>query len=200
MAARYDFWKKPVRKGETDEHILVPKMISSSTVKKEELIRYVADTTTFSTGDLSGALEALMDAMVMNLSFGRTVELGDFGFFSLKLQSRHVKDKKEIHAQSISVVNANFRPSAVLKRKVRNISLKRSEGGFASSKESTPEKRRERLENYFENYTTLTVNDYCRITGLLQGKALRELNNWVKEGDLTKYGAGSHKVFMKKKD
>ncbi|MCD8263784.1 MAG: hypothetical protein LUD02_06155 [Tannerellaceae bacterium] len=52
MAAQYDFWKKPVRNGEEDEHILVSKMISSSTVKKEELIKYVADTTSFSPGGI----------------------------------------------------------------------------------------------------------------------------------------------------
>lgn len=147
-----------------------------------------------------GVLDALMDAMVMNLQFGRTVELGDFGFFSLKLQARPVKDKKEIHAQSVSVVNANFRTSAVLKRKVSNISLKRAREGFASSEEGSPERRKELLKNHFKNHISLNVEQYRRLTGLLKGKALRELHKWVEEGYLDTQGAAPHMVFIKKRE
>lgn len=35
MAAQYDFWKKPVRKDEKDENVLIPRMVSKGTISAD---------------------------------------------------------------------------------------------------------------------------------------------------------------------
>ncbi len=198
MAAQYDFWKKPVKKGEKDENVLIPRMVSKGTISTDSLIRYIADTSTFSSADLRGALEATMNALVFYLRHGYIVEVGDLGFFSLKLSSRPVTNPKEIHAQSVSVANVNFRSSAKLKQKVSNISLERAPRGFSASTAGEPEKRMALLLEYLENHPFITRTEYCQLTGLLRNKAQNELNAWVKAGHIDTFGASSRKVYIKK--
>lgn len=140
-----------------------------------------------------------MHALVFNLQFGYTVEVGDLGFFSLKLKSRPVTNPKEIHAQSVSVVNVNFCSSGKLKRKVQAISLERASEGFATSTKGDPEKRLASLLEYLDNHPFITRKEYCNMTRLLRNKAQNELNRWVKAGYITTIGATTHKVYVKKK-
>ncbi|MCC8144005.1 MAG: hypothetical protein LUD02_12925 [Tannerellaceae bacterium] len=133
MAAEYDFRKKPSKgKGDGPDE-LIPRIVSKGTIRTGDLIKDLSQPTTFQEGELMGALETLVNGVVTYLENGYTVELGNLGFFSLKLKARPVTDKKEIRSPSIVVDKVNFRSSAWLRKQLATVKLQRARSGFRSS-------------------------------------------------------------------
>ncbi|MCC8199656.1 MAG: DNA-binding protein [Tannerellaceae bacterium] len=199
MTIYYDFLKKPGQSKEEENPVLLPRVVSSGTVTAKRLCESIAAGTTFQQGELEGAMNARIDEMIFQLRNGYQVQFGKLGYFSLGLTSRPVTDSSTIHAQSVSFKRVNFRPSAWMKSQFQTISLKRAAQGFNHSLPSAPEDRKKALEHYLEKFSFITRYDYQSLTGLLKGKAWRELNDWMKEGFLDTSGRGTHKIYLRRK-
>ena len=133
------------------------------------------------------------------LANGWVVELGDIGYFSVSLQGPPVMKKEEIHAQSIKLKNINFRPGAQFKKEVgwqmrleRGESFTRSHGKGYSKEECLSI-----VNEYLSKYPCLTRADYCRLTGHDRKRAVNELNAFIEQGVLMRYGAGKQVVYAK---
>lgn len=195
MAAEYDFRRRPSKKEDEKEQPYYPRIVSKGTVSTAELVRDISEATTFNAGDLEGVLVSLTDRIAHYLSEGYHVELGEIGYFSASLKARPVMDKQELHSQSVSFDNINFRASSYF-RKLAAGRLKRAENGFQESTELPVEKREQLLIEYLHENPFITRRDYTYLTGLLKGKALRELNSLVEKKRLETRGRGSHKVYI----
>ncbi len=196
MAAEYDFMKKPSSKEEAEKQPLYPRIVSKGTISSKKLINEIAEASSFTEGDLEGVLCALSNKIAYYLAEGYHVELGDMGFFSARLKARPVMDKKEIRSHSICFDNVNFRASKNFRNKSCG-NLERAKYGFRHSNNLPEESRKSRLEAYLNTHPFITRMEYSQISGLLKGKALKELNMLISEGYLKSLGKGSHKVYVK---
>ena len=65
-----------------------------------------------SLGDIQSVLTNLVEAMRTALFDGKSVNIHDFGVFSLSATTRGVDTKDECTMKNIKTVNINFRPSS----------------------------------------------------------------------------------------
>lgn len=200
MAADYDLRRQPSAQGNGELQPLYPQIVSKGTIDTQHLVRDISEASSFTPGDLEGVIVSLTEKIAYYLSEGYHVELGQMGYFSASLKAhRPVMDKKEIRATSIYFDNINFRASTWFRRRSAG-NVQRAKFGFKQSSNLSEETRLARLQKYLDEKPFITRHDYTRITGLLKGKALRELNALVDKGVLSTLGQGSHKVYVKPKD
>lgn len=199
MPAEYDLLRKPNAKGDGELQPLYPRIVSKGTIKTQQLVHDICEASTFTEGDLHGMIVAITEKISNYLIDGYHVELGQMGYFSAKLKARPVMDKKEIRSTSIYFDNINFRASTWFRRHSCGI-VQRATYGFLHSHDLPEKQRLARLNEYLNENPFITRQNYTRITGLLKGKALRELNSLVESGVLATVGRGSHKVYIRPKN
>jgi hypothetical protein len=196
MAAMYDFRENPNPKGDGEKQSLHPRIVSSGTIRTHELLEDISSGSTFTVGDMEGMLTALTEKISRYLKDGYNVELGKIGYFSAKLKSRPVVDKKDIRSPSICFDNVNFRSSAWFRKNTRG-TVERASNGFQTSTQMSEAEQREQLNKYLDENPFITRTDYTRITGQLKSKALKSLKELVNEGILSTHGSGNQLIFMR---
>jgi len=198
MAAHYDLKPAPRRKDDDTPELLYPHIINKGTISTKQLVKDISAASTFSPGDINGLLIALEERISYYLSEGHHVQFGNMGYFSIGLDGRPVKDKKEIHAQSISFGKVRFRSSPSFNQKsVGQLERVRPGMGFRQSAHLSEEERYTRLMNYLSENLFITRKEYSEITGLLKNKALKDLQTWVEKGVLRKKGRAPHVIYLR---
>lgn len=94
--AYYDFKKKPAlttKEGEKD--VLYPSIVFNGTINTKQLLKQLVARTGYKPGVVEGTLMELVDLVGEYIGQGYRVEVGEFGYFSGKIKSRLVKDKKD---------------------------------------------------------------------------------------------------------
>jgi len=93
-----------------------PQVKSRGTVGLRQLSERIADISTVSSVDTLAVLEALLVVVPQELAQGNVVQLGDFGSFSLRTQSRGSDTPDEVTAQNIIRRLVTFRPGKRFKQ------------------------------------------------------------------------------------
>jgi len=97
--AYYDFKKKPAlttKEGEKD--VLYPSIVFNGTINTKQLLKQLVARTGYKPGVVEGTLMELVDLVGEYIGQGYRVEVGEFGYFSGKIKSRLVKDKKDLRS------------------------------------------------------------------------------------------------------
>lgn len=134
--AYYNLKKKPAlttKEGETET--LYAGIVYNGTISAERLAHLVAKRTGFKEGVINGILDELQDEVLSYLSEGYRVELGDFGYFSAKVKSRHVENKEDLRSSSVSFDGVNFRASKSFRKGVRGELERKKHIDFNTSRE-----------------------------------------------------------------
>ena len=114
--AYYDFKKKPAlttKEGEKD--VLYPSIVFNGTINTKQLLKQLVARTGYKPGVVEGTLMELVDLVGEYIGQGYRVEVGEFGYFSGKIKSRLVKDKKDLRSPSIQFNGVNFLASKTFK-------------------------------------------------------------------------------------
>lgn len=200
MSIRYDLYETPDIQQTGEQQPLHPRVVINGTVGQNEFLDRVHKFTGISRSLLSGAMQSFQNELRDLLANGWNVELGDIGYFSVSLQGPPIMKKEEVRAQSIKLKNINFRPSAQFKKEVgwqmrleRGESFTRPHGKGHSEEECLAI-----VNDHLGKYPCLTRADYCRLTGHDKQRALNELNAFIEQGLLMRYGAGKQVVYAKK--
>jgi len=196
MTAMYDLRENPNPKGDGEKQPLHVRIVSSETIHTRDLLEEIAASSTFSVGELEGALTALTDRMATHLKNGDRVELGKIGYFSVKLKSRPVMDKNEIRAASIEFDNVNFRASTWFRKQTRG-TVERASYGFQVASQMSEKERRIKLDKYLDENAFITRTDYTNLTGRLKNKALEDLKELVNQGVLISSGRCNQLIFLR---
>ena len=191
------------------ETLLYPRMVIEGCFDMDEVIRRVARTTTFSSGDVKGVLEAVRLEMAYMMASGYSVRLDGIGTFTPSLALRKGKEREtpdgesRRNATSIKVGSINFRVDKEWVREVdSNCHLTRKTGGYKRHvSKYTPEERLALAQRYLETHSELTVLGYAYLTGLSRTTAGRELRRWHEtEGSgIDIKGFGSHRVYVRER-
>lgn len=197
--AEYDFKKKPAlttKEGETE--VYYPEIVTRGKITRKELIKRVAEHSTFSAGELEGVLGSLIEAVSEYIGDGYRVELGDFGVFTGKIKApRMVTDKKDIRATSMSFDGVSFRASKRF-RSMATGDLSRAESiKFRHSSELSEEQRKELLMEHLKKNGFIRRSTYSQLTGRLKDMALKDLSSFKEQGLIDSKGRGNQMYFVK---
>lgn len=89
-----------------------PQLVTLGQTKDLNQIAYeMKEKSSLSKGDILSVLSNFMDAMRGSLYNGYSVNIRDFGVFSLSARTEGVETEKECTAKCIKTVRINFRPS-----------------------------------------------------------------------------------------
>lgn len=200
MSIHYDLYETPDIRQSGEEQPLHPRVVFKGTIDQEEFLDRVHKFTGMSRSMLTGAMQSFQSELRDLLANGWIVELGDIGYFSVSLQGPPVMNKKEVHAQSIKLKNINFRAGSQFKKEVgwqmkpeRGESTTRPSGEGHSEEECLII-----IHNHLNKYPCISRIDYSRLTGHDKKRALRELNSFIEQGVLMRYGAGKQVVYAKR--
>lgn len=198
MSIYYDLYQNPPKgDGEEDEH-LHARVLPKGTIPAEKFREIVHNATGFSEAILDGTLQAVIDELQRWLADGWIVEVGDLGYFSLSLEcDRLVKQKKEIRSPSIHLGNVNLRVSSKFRKRFVTMELERRASLYALNTSLTEKRRRELMLQHLNEKGCITRADYSALTGCSKGQAVDDLNRYINEGILRRYGSGRTVVHLK---
>lgn len=200
MSIHYDLYETPDIQQTGEEQPLHPRVVFKGTIDQEEFLDRVHKFTGMSRSMLAGAMLSFQNELRDLLANGWIVELGDIGYFSVSLQGPPVMKKKDVHAQSIKLKNVNFRVGNQFKKEVSwQMKPERSESMTRPQSEGRSNEECLAIVNeHLKKYPCITRTDYCRLTGHDKQRALKELNGFIEQGVLMRYGAGKLVVYTKK--
>lgn len=200
MSIHYDLYETPDIQQTGEEQPLHPRVVFKGTIDQEEFLDRVHKFTGMSRSMLAGAMLSFQNELRDLLANGWIVELGDIGYFSVSLQGPPVMKKKDVHAQSIKLKNVNFRVGNQFKKEVSwQMKPERSESTTRPQSEGRSNEECLAIVNeHLKKYPCITRTDYCRLTGHDKQRALKELNGFIEQGILMRYGAGKQVVYAKK--
>lgn len=198
MSLYYDLYQNPPKDGEKDER-LHARVLPKGTITADKFIEIVHNATGFSRGILGGALQAITDELQRWLADGWVVEVGDLGHFSLSLEcDRLVRNKKEIRSPSIHFKNVNLRAGTKFRHRFVTMELERKESPYISHSQRTDKQRLELLMKHLDENGCITRADYSGLTGCSKTQAQEDLNRYIEQGIIRKYGAGRTVVYLKR--
>lgn len=199
--AYYDLKKKPsLTTKEGEEEVLYPSIIYNGTITTKQLLKQLVACTGFKPGVVEGILMELVDQVGAYVGQGYRVELGEFGYFSGKIKSRLVKDKKDIRSGSIQFNGVNFQASKIFKNKARGTLERAKKQSFRSSSQLDDEELKRRMLQYIDQNGFITRTTYTQLTGRLKNKALQDLKRFAEEGVIRKIGWRNQMHFVKNKE
>lgn len=195
--AFYDFKVKQGVAKNDDEKKLYPSIVYSGTMTSKELVAQVAHKSGFNAGQLEGALIELMNTAAYYIGKGFHVELGEFGFFSGKIKSRHVTNKKEIRAQSIRFNGVNFRASKKFRSKAVGDLERSPYKQFRQSRQQSEEELERILQTHLDKNGFITRTTYTELTGRMKNTALADLKAFTQKGIIQCKGRGNQMHFVR---
>lgn len=198
MSAYYDLYSSGDVKQTGEKQPLYPCIVPKGTVDKDEFIERVSRFSHLNKSVLIGAMDAFQSNLEDLLANGWNVSMGDIGYFSLSLEGSKVMDKKDIRATSINLKNVNFRVNKIFKREIQNqltlerkASLTRTEPSKCSLSE-----RQAMVENFLKKNPFITRKGYERMTQQNKKQTLTDLNTFIKQGIIDRYGGGKMVVYI----
>lgn len=197
--AFYDLKKKPaLTTKEGEKETLYPSIVYNGTISTKELLERVSQQSGFKVGDMEGALMTILDVASYYIGQGYRVELGDFGYFSGKIKSRMVANKKDLRSGSIRFNGVNFLASKQFRLKAAGDLERTPLRSFRNSSQLSMEELERRLIAHLEKHGFITRSTYTQLTGRLKNKALDDLKGFVEKGIIEKKGMRNQMHFVQK--
>lgn len=198
MSVYYDLYQNPPQEGEKDER-LHARVLPKGTIPADKFLEIVHNATGFSQAILDGTLQAITDELQRWLADGWIVEVGELGYFSLSLEcDRLVQDKKEIRSPSIHFKNVNLRLGSKFRHSFVTMALERKASPYISHSKLTEERRLELLLKHLDDNGCITRADYSGLAKCTKAQAVVDLNRYIEQGIIRKYGSGRTVVYLKR--
>jgi DNA-binding protein, histone-like, putative len=104
-----------------------PSLKTIKQVQQKEVAKEIADETTLNPKEAEMALEQLLKVLVRELLASNSVQLGDWGSFSLTCSGTPSDTKEEVTAQNIKSLNLRFSAGRALKNALAEATFKPAE-------------------------------------------------------------------------
>lgn len=179
--------------------------MAKGTIDRKEFIDRVHLFTGISRSVLEGAMAAFMDELRDCLANGWTVELGELGYFTPSLSCRRrAMEKDEVRAASVALRGLNFRLGKKfhedLSGKMRLERRPQPAVPLSSDNLSSMERRFQLLDEYLQRNPCINRAQYARLTGRSYKQAVNDLNQFIRDGVLVRYGMGRNVVYAGKSE
>ena len=199
MSVNYDLYETPDLAKSGEEQPLHARVVLKGSYTAEEFVEQVTVFQHMPHAQVVGVIEAISKELRHLLLKGFSVELGDIGYFSLSLSvDKKVMDPKDLRSPSVSLKDINFRVNRQFKKDIESeIELQRYHSPFRVKNPLDRERCLQRLEKFLEDHPCINRQDYAMLVGKTKIQALQDINAFIKDGVLKKYGAGRSVVYIK---
>lgn len=199
MSVYYDLYETPDLTKSGEEQPLHARVVLKGSYTAEEFINQVVMCQHVAHAQVVGILDAIASELKDLLLNGFSVELSDIGYFSLSLSvDKKIFDPKEIRSPSISLKDINIRINRQFKKEVENrIELQRFHSPLRIKNPLEREKCLRCLKKFLEKYPCINRHDYAMLVGKTKKQALQDINAFIEQGVLKKYGSGRSVVYIK---
>lgn len=199
MSVNYDLYETPDLAKSGEEQPLHARVILKGSYTAEEFVEQVTVFQHMPHAQVVGVIEAISKELRHLLLKGFSVELGDIGYFSLSLSvDKKVMDPKDLRSPSVSLKDINFRVNRQFKKDIESeIELQRYHSPFRVKNPLDRERCLQRLEKFLEDHPCINRQDYAMLVGKTKIQALQDINAFIKDGVLKKYGSGRSVVYIK---
>ena len=188
---KFGVYKTP--KGNATEQQSCARLISKGTMRMEDVCEYLSDSSTLTSADVKGAIEALITYIGRNLSNGYCVELEGLGHFSPALKTLQKTDEKGKTVFFARADGVNFRCAKRLRELVnkdRPLKIKREN---VTSNELTD--RKNKMLKFLQNNPYINLTDYASLNGCSRYRATEDMKQFMKDGIVIKMGYRTHRVY-----
>lgn len=195
MSIKIGWYKTPVPGGRKDTGLPHARVIPQGTIDMGHMCRMISTSSSFSSADVKGILEALNFWMGLYLAEGKTVDLEGLGHFSPTLRSHIVTDdngRKKVVAQPDSVA---FRCAPSLKIQIREAEIVESK----RKKKEIPDvdQRKENILEYVNKNNSINSTACMRINNCNRYIALKDLQELANAGKLLVTGNGKLTLYIR---
>ena len=199
MSVNYDLYETPDLAKSGEEQPLHARVVLKGSYTAEEFVEQVTVFQHMPHAQVVGVIEAISKELRHLLLKGFSVELGDIGYFSLSLSvDKTVMDPKDLRSPSVSLKDINFRVNRQFKKDIESeIELQRYHSPFRVKNPLDRERCLQRLEKFLEDHPCINRQDYAMLVGKTKIQALQDINAFIKDGVLKKYGSGRSVVYIK---
>ena len=199
MSVNYDLYETPDLAKSGEEQPLHARVVLKGSYTAEEFVEQVTVFQYMPHAQVVGVIEAISKELRHLLLKGFSVELGDIGYFSLSLSvDKKVMDPKDLRSPSVSLKDINFRVNRQFKKDIESeIELQRYHSPFRVKNPLDRERCLQRLEKFLEDHPCINRQDYAMLVGKTKIQALQDINAFIKDGVLKKYGSGRSVVYIK---
>ena len=199
MSVNYDLYETPDLAKSGEEQPLHARVVLKGSYTAEEFVEQVTVFQHMPHAQVVGVIEAISKELRHLLLKGFSVELGDIGYFSLSLSvDKKVMDPKDLRSPSVSLKDINFRVNRQFKKDIESeIELQRYHSAFRVENRLDRERCLQRLEKFLEDHPCINRQDYAMLVGKTKIQALQDINAFIKDGVLKKYGSGRSVVYIK---
>lgn len=199
MSVNYDLYETPDLTKSGEEQPLHARVILKGSYTASEFAEQVHAFQHIPHAQVVGAIEAITSQLKHLLLKGYSVELGDIGYFSLSLSvDKRVADSKDLRSASVSLKDINLRINRQFKKDIGSkLELQRYHSPFRVKNPLERERCLQRLEKFLEDHPCINRQDYAALVGKTKTQALQDINTFIEEGVLKKYGVGRSVVYIK---
>lgn len=199
MSVNYDLYETPDLAKSGEEQPLHARVVLKGSYTAEEFVEQVTVFQHMPHAQVVGVIEAISKELRHLLLKGFSVELGDIGYFSLSLSvDKKVMDPKDLRSPSVSLKDINFRVNRQFKKDIESeIELQRYHSPFRVKNPLDRERCLQRLEKFLEDHPCINRQDYAMLVGKTKIQALQDINAFIKDGVLKKYGSGRSVLYIK---
>ena len=199
MSVNYDLYETPDLAKSGEEQPLHARVVLKGSYTAEEFVEQVTVFQHMPHAQVVGVIEAISKELRHLLLKGFSVELGDIGYFSLSLSvDKKVMDPKDLRSPSVSLKDINLRINRQFKKDIETeLVLQRYHSPFRVKNPLDRERCLQRLEKFLEDHPCINRQDYAMLVGKTKIQALQDINAFIKDGVLKKYGSGRSVVYIK---
>lgn len=107
--------RKDPRKADAVKKFYPQLVTLGKNVTLDDIAYVMKEKSSLTLGDIQSVLSNFVEAMISTLYNGQSVNISNFGVFSLSARTAGVLDVKECTAKNIKAVKINFRPSSTVR-------------------------------------------------------------------------------------
>lgn len=195
MSLKYSLYETPVPNGrenkKTEKHARVKPQGTKDT---DFLCNLISQSSSFSSADVKGILEALTSWMGFYLGEGNSVELEGLGHFSPTLKTKEYIDENGRSQLDIQIDTVSYRCSPTLKKEIRKARLE--EIKRENTNKLISSQRKENILWYVQKNISINCKICMEINNCTRYTALEDLKELVAEQQLLQTGKGKQRMYL----
>lgn len=195
MSIKFGWYKTPVPGDREDKQVPHARVISQGTLNTKYMCKMISMSSTISSADVKGVLEALNFWMGFYLAEGNSIELDGLGYFTPTLKSQAVTDdngKNKVTAEADSV---SFRCATSLKSQIREAGLELVKK--VKTEKLTQEQRLENIMTEVKENKCINRSTCMKLNRCSQFMALNDLKLLINSNKLTQIGGGKQTMYIR---
>ena len=106
-----------------NDNRVVARAVRYSTVKKDELVSYAAQSSHIPESTLLASTLAIREAISFFVLNGHHVDLGKFGIFGIRSKQKAATDAEEVDVSLVKHLTVGYKPSTEIKKGIAGIHI-----------------------------------------------------------------------------